>query len=159
MSRASPVSAWILATVAIASPCWAQDTHRIMTPDDIKWAPAPPSLPKGATAAVLSGDPAKDGMFIVRVKMPAGYVVPPHWHSNTETVSVLSGAFHIGMGDTLDKEKAQMLPANGFVQMPSPMHHYAFASVDTIIQISGMGPFDIHYVNEQDDPRATTGAK
>jgi hypothetical protein len=160
MSRALRMSAWILAVAAATmSVAAAEDTHRVLAPDMIQWQAAPPALPKGAMIAVLAGNPAKSGMYIMRVKMPADYVVPPHWHSQTETVSVLSGTFHIGMGDDLDKTNATTLPASGFVMMPSPMHHYAWSSGDTIIQISGMGPFDIHYVHPGDDPRGTTGSK
>jgi hypothetical protein len=139
----------------------AEQSHLILRGDEIKWQPAPSAFSRGAMMSVLSGDPSKDGMFIVRVKMPSEYVIPPHWHSKAENVSVLSGTFHIGMGDKLDKANSRLIPPNGFAMLPASMRHFAWSSSETIIQISGMGPFDIHYVNPQDDPREkeTTGSK
>src|SRR4051812_50098364 len=76
---------------------------------------APPTLPKGAEISVLSGDPSKDGPFIVRLKMPAGYKFPAHNHPKDEYVTVISGNFHVGMGDKLDEKKAVELTAGGDV--------------------------------------------
>lgn len=125
---------------------------KVTTADSIKWGPAPPSLPKGAQLAVLSGDPASDGPFVVRVKLPAGYQVPAHNHPTTENVTVISGIFNIGMGDKLDKKHGQALKAGGFFSMPAEMNHFAWAGTAAVIQIHGEGPFAINYVNPADDP-------
>jgi quercetin dioxygenase-like cupin family protein len=124
----------------------------VKTPDSIKWGPPPPALSKGAHLAVLAGDPGASGPYVVRVKLPAGYQVPAHNHPTTENVTVLSGTFHIGMGDKLDKKHAQVLKAGGFFSMPAKMNHYAWASSAAVIQIHGEGPFAINYVNPADDP-------
>jgi quercetin dioxygenase-like cupin family protein len=124
----------------------------VKTPDSIKWGPPPPALPKGAQLAVLAGDPGASGLYVVRVKLPAGYQVPAHNHPTTENLTVLSGTFHIGMGDKLDKKHAQVLKAGGFFSMPPKMNHYAWASSAAVIQIHGEGPFAINYVNPADDP-------
>ena len=126
-----------------------------MTPDQVKWGPAPPVLPKGAQAAVLSGDPGKPGTFTLRLKTPAGYKIGAHSHPTAEAVTVLSGAFHIGMGDKLDEAKTEKLGPGGFADLPANMNHYAFTSEETVVQVASEGPFGIKYVNPADDPSRT----
>lgn len=108
---------------------------------------------------VLAGDPAAAGMVVLRVKMPAGYAVPPHWHPSDEYVTVLSGSLTLGMGDKVDVDSAKTLTAGGFGVAPMQMHHFAMSKDGAIIQISLMGPFGITYVNPADDPRSKAAAK
>ena len=132
--------------------------HTAMAPDQIKWGDVPPIFAKGAKMAVLFGDPSKDGLFIVRLKMPANYKVMPHWHPTDENVTVLSGSFAIGMGDKLDP-KTKALGAGAFVSLPAKMHHYAFTTKDTVVEVSAMGPFALTYVNPEDDPSKAAASK
>jgi hypothetical protein len=126
----------------------------LASPADIKWGPAPPVVPKGAEATVLDGDPFKDGSsYTLRLKMPDGYKIPPHWHPTDENVTVIGGTLGAGMGDKFDPAKGQFMEAGGFVTMPHGMHHFAWAKVPTIIQVHGIGPFTFTYVNPTDDPR------
>ena len=118
----------------------------------VKWGPAPAVLPKGGQMAGLSGDPGKSGPFTVRLKMPAGYKIPPHQHPHSERVTVISGELRFGTGDKLDENRAQRLSPGGFVDLPANVIHYAFATVETVIQISAEGPFGIKYGNPADDP-------
>ncbi len=141
-----------------AKPAAPAAKHVLLTPAELKWGPAPPGLPAGAQVAVLDGDPSKSGSFAIRVKFPDGYRVPPHWHPTDESVTVISGTLLAGMGDTLDEKGATALPAGGFTKLPSRMHHFVIAKGATEIQVSGMGPFAITYVNPKDDPRKTTMA-
>jgi hypothetical protein len=127
--------------------------HVMVRPDDIKWGPAPPGLPAGAMVAVLSGDPSKTGPYVLRVKMPDGFKVAPHWHPTDENVTVLQGVLRVGRGDKFNTEAVEPLPAGSFVRMPKEMRHFAWAKGDTIIQVHGVGPFEINYVNVADDPR------
>ena len=106
----------------------------------------------GAQIAVVSGDPFKEGLNVVRLKMPAGYKIPAHNHPTTEYVTVLSGAFNIGMGDKLDEQKGMALRPGGFAEAAAKMNHYAWASAETVVQVHGQGPFAITYVNPADDP-------
>ena len=131
----------------------AETHHTIVSADAIKWGAAPPSLPAGAQAAVLLGSPAKEGPFVLRLKFPAGYAVPPHRHSKDELVTVISGKFAIGAGEKLDREMATPLPPASFVNLPAGMAHFAMADAETVVQINGVGPFDITYVDPKDDPR------
>ena len=136
-----------------ATGAFADDMKKPVNASQLEWAPAPNFVPDGAQIAVLSGDPSKDGPYVVRLMMPAGYKVPAHNHPTTEMVTVISGDFHLGMGDKLDEEKSMLLTAGGYAEAPAQMNHYAWASSPTIVQIHGQGPFAISYVNPADDPR------
>jgi quercetin dioxygenase-like cupin family protein len=123
-----------------------------VTPADMKWVDAPPSLPKGASMAVLHGDPAKKGVFTLRFKTPNGYQIPPHWHTNDEQLTVISGTFVVHMGDTMDAP-AHELVAGSYHFLPGKLHHAAEAKGEnTVVQVDGMGPFDIHYLNPAENP-------
>ena len=126
-----------------------------VAPGEIKWTDGPAALPKGAKAAVLYGDPAKQGLFIMRVRVPANYRIAPHWHPADEIVTVLSGAFFLGHGDKLDTSAGQELPAGAFFSMPAKMHHFAYTKKETVLQLSAIGPWGINYINPADDPRTT----
>jgi quercetin dioxygenase-like cupin family protein len=126
--------------------------HVLLKPDDLKWGPAPPSLPAGAQAAVLSGDPTKAGPFTIRVKAPDAYKVPLHWHPTDEHVTVLKGTLLVSYEKGKDLA-TQPLPTGSFMRMPKEMKHSATAKGETILQIHGTGPFVIHYVDPKDDPR------
>jgi len=137
-----------------ATPSGSAAVHLFDSPKDIKWGAAPPVVPKGAQAAVLDGDPFKDGSsYTLRLKMPDGYKIPPHWHPTDENVTVLSGTLGASMGDTFDTAKGQLMKPGGFVTMPHGMHHYAWAKGSTVVQVHGIGPFAFTYVNPADDPR------
>ena len=119
----------------------------------LKWGPGPSALPAGAQAAVVLGDPAKPGAFVMRLKFPANYVVAPHWHPTDESVTIVDGKLSLGMGDTLDM-KAAALGAGAHVVAPAKMHHYAFTGGEgATIEVSSTGPFEVHYLNAKDDPR------
>lgn len=145
----------ILATVfaAVALGALAQDVGPPgIAADAVKWEVAPVVLPKGGQVAGLSGDPKKSGPFTIRLKMPAGYKILPHQHRHGERVTVISGELRFGTGDKLDEDRAHRLGLGGFVDLPANVNHYAFATVETVIQISAEGPFDIKYANPGDDP-------
>jgi hypothetical protein len=127
--------------------------HVVVTPDKIKWGPAPPTIPSGAEAAILTGDPTKKGPYTIRLKVPDGYKVAPHWHPHDENVTVIKGTFNIGRGEKFEASATQELPAESYMRMPKGMHHFAWFKGETIIQIHGEGPFQINYVNPADDPR------
>jgi len=127
--------------------------HTVVTPGELKWVPAPDALPKGAQAALLYGDPSKNGPFALRLKAPKGYRIPPHTHPRQEVVTVISGDFRLGMGPGGDPAAAQALPAGSFFALPPGMVHYASADDETVIQLNSIGPWTINYVNPKDDPR------
>ena len=100
--------------------------HTVVPADAVKWGPAPPSLPPGAQAAVLLGSPAKEGPFVLRLKFPAGFVVPPHRHSKDEFVTVISGRFAVVLRREGRSRGVKPLPAGSFVHLPAGMPHYAW---------------------------------
>jgi hypothetical protein len=141
------------APAAPASPAEPSADHIVVKASELKWTPGPPGLPAGAMMCALVGDPSKAAPYTVRAKLPAGFVIPPHWHSIDENVTVLSGKLNMGHGDKVDKSAATALGPGDFTRMPAKMHHFAVTDEETIIQLHGRGPFDIHYINPSDDPR------
>jgi hypothetical protein len=128
-------------------------TQNAFTPDQIKYGPPPPFLAPGSQLAVIEGNPMADsGDYTVRLKMPDGYKIAPHWHPKRENVTVISGNLKVGMGDKFDDAKMMAFPAGSFAYLDPEMHHYAMASGATEIQIHGMSPLAINYVNPADDP-------
>jgi len=127
--------------------------HQYFAPTDLKWADAPPSLPKGGKVAVLEGDLASPGPFTMRVMLPAGYKIPPHFHPGVEHVTVLSGSLFMGMGEKWDETKAHELTGGSFSYMAAGVRHFAYTKKPTTIQVHGVGPWGITYVNPTDDPR------
>jgi quercetin dioxygenase-like cupin family protein len=146
---------FVVVAIAITAPEKAATTseHKVISPSEIQWADAPPSLPPGAKMAVLDGDPNKAGSFTIRMKAPTGYKIAPHTHPTAERVTVISGSFKIGMGDKLDDASAQEMGPGSFVMLPAGMKHFATSSTESVIQINSEGPFQINYVNPSDDPR------
>lgn len=132
--------------------------HVVFAAKDLKWMDGPEGLPPGAKFTVLFGNPGAPGPFTVRAMLPAGYKVPPHFHATDENITVIAGDFGIGMGDALDMAKGDVLSASGFTAMPAGMHHFAWTKKGATIQIHGMGPFAITYLNPSDDPRNAKAA-
>ena len=143
----------VLASAASAATAQTADAHKIVSPQDIKWGPAPASLPSGAELAVLYGDPSKEGEFAMRLKGAKGYHIAPHTHPKPEIVTVISGTVSLGMGETADHGKAQQLPVTSFFALSPGMAHYIFFDEDTVVQINTSGPWGLNYVNPKDDPR------
>lgn len=113
----------------------------------------PPSLPQGSEVAVLYGDPTGEGPFVMRLRFPDGYRIPPHRHPGAEILTVVSGNFVLGMGEAADRSKARALPAGSFTAMPGGMPHFAHADGMTVVQLNSVGPWQITYINPSEDPR------
>jgi len=147
------VPAVLMLIVFVALPARAQQhAHHIAMPETLKWV-EPATLP-GAKLAVVQGDPSKEGLFVYRIKMPAAYRIPPHTHKASENVTVLAGVFFIGVGEKFDPQAGQGLPVGGFVSIPPNHVHYAWAGDrETVVQVHGVGPTDLTFVNPADDPR------
>lgn len=120
---------------------------------ETKWKNGPASLPAGAKVAVLEGDPSKEGPFAMRLWLPDGFKVPPHWHPKVERVTVLSGSFNLGMGEKFDQSATREMTVGTFGYWPAGMRHFAWAKGETVLQLHGIGPWVITYVNPADDPR------
>lgn len=149
---AALLSIFVVMGVALTQ---ASSSHHVVLPTaQMKWGPPPPVLPAGAQMAVLSGDPHKAGEpFTISIKMPDGYVVPPHWHPTTENIAVVSGNLKVAMGDSINEVSMTTLGPGGYAMMPAKMRHYVKANGVTTIVLWAIGPFEINYVNPNDDPR------
>jgi quercetin dioxygenase-like cupin family protein len=131
----------------------AGDSEVFINPTDITWGAAPPSLPQGAKIAVLHGDPGKSGPFVMRLRVPPGYKIPPHWHSQDESLTIVAGTVYFGSGDKIQASKAHTLTAGAFHFLPAKDHHYLVAKSEAVVQVDGNGPFDIIYSSSDDDPQ------
>lgn len=138
----------------IFSPASGQQPHHTMVNvEEVQWKDAPPVL-AGAQAALLYGDPSKEGMFVMRIKFPANYKVPPHTHPVDEIVTVISGEFNLGAGREFDEGKLKPYKAGALIAMPPGMEHFVLTKQETIIQISTRGPWALTFVN----PKEKAGA-
>lgn len=143
----------LLALASFAAASWAQnDSHKMVTPAELKWSDVP-SLPAGAKIAVIEGPMNEAVPFTVRLKFPAKYRIPPHFHPATERVTVLSGTFHMGQGEKFDRKNAKALKAGAIAIMQPKTPHFAWTSGETIVQLHGTGPWGVTYINPTDDPR------
>lgn len=140
----------------MASP--TMSAHVMLDATKLQWGDAPPALEKGVQLVVLSGDPGKAGPFAIRLKTPAGYKVALHWHPADESVTVIEGDFSLRMGEG-SGEHSHTFGPGGYALLPARMHHAASTQGGTIVQVEGMGPFEINYVDPKDDPRLRTTAK
>lgn len=156
------VTVFIFMTFAlVAASLAAEKGHKkaianeiFLTPDKMKWGPGPDALPAGAELAVLEGNPAMHGPYTMRLKVPANYKIPPHWHASPEHITVISGKFNVAKGAKEDAAvKGTELPQGSFFLLAPKSAHYAWASEETVLQFHGRGPWTINYVNPADDPR------
>lgn len=149
------VAAITLVCACFAAPTtWAASDagHIMVVPADLKWADVS-SLPPGAKLTVIEGPLNEANPFTFRLKFPADYKIPAHWHPAIEHVTVISGTFNMGTGDMLDPSKTMPLAAGSIAIMQPKTNHFAWTREETIIQVHGVGPWGITYVNPADDPR------
>jgi len=141
----------------LSTPAAAQRVHEhghaVSLPGEMTWVDLP-SLPPGAKLAVLEGNLGDAAPFTVRLRLPANDRIPAHWHPGVERITVISGTFHMGAGESLDLAKGVAVPTGGFTAMPAKTPHYAYTLAEpTEIQLNSIGPWGITYLNAADDPR------
>jgi quercetin dioxygenase-like cupin family protein len=130
----------VLAALAVAPPPQAIQVNA----GSIAWKEGPPTLPKGTQSAVLEGDPKGSGIFTMRLHVPAGAKVPPHWHPRPERVTVLSGHVQVGFGDHWNEAALRSFHAGDFYVNPANSHHFVRFTEESVIQITGEGPWELH---------------
>ena len=146
-------SAVVLAFFVGVPGSWAQSSgHTMISPNDLKWSDVP-SLPPGAKIAVIEGPISEAVPFTFRLKFPANYQIPAHWHPAVERVTVLSGTFNMGVGDKLDTGKSMPLPPGSMMILQPKTNHFAWTKEEVVVQLNGTGPWGVTYVNLADDPR------
>jgi hypothetical protein len=142
-----------LLAALLALPAAAQHAgHLMVKPEELKWSEVP-SLPPGAKLAVIEGPLNEATPFTMRIRMPANYQIPAHWHPAIEHVTVISGTFNMGAGDKLDRSRSTALDPGSAAIMQPKTRHFAWTEAETEIQVHGVGPWAINYVNPADDPR------
>jgi len=146
------VAASLAVTAALGAQPVITAASVLLRDSEVKWGDAPPNLEKGASFAVISGDPSTGGPYVIRLKMPAGYKVAPHWHPTAENITVISGTFALGMGEKFDPAALKDFGPGSYGLMPAEMRHFAMARTAAIVQVHGIGPFALNYVNPWDDP-------
>jgi quercetin dioxygenase-like cupin family protein len=147
------LSVSVVIACCTVSPSWAQSAdHRMVMAAELKWADVP-TMPKGAQAALIEGPMNEAVPFTLRIRFPANYRLPPHWHPAVERVTVLSGSFYMATGDKFDEKKMTALNPGDMMIMQPKTPHYALTKVATVVQLHGTGPWGITYVNPDDDPR------
>lgn len=154
-STFAAIAMFTVSTLMTPLPARAQSLpgHSMVAPADLKWADLP-SLPPGAKISILEGPMNEAVAFTARIKMPANYRIPAHWHPAIEHVTVLSGTFYMGVGDVLDTSKAMAIQPGGFAVMQTKLPHFAFTTSEPVeIQLHGTGPWGVTYLNPADDPR------
>ncbi len=124
----------------------------MVSPAELKWADVP-SLPPGVKIAVIEGPLNEAVPITFRLKFPADYKLPAHWHPGIEHVTVMSGTFNMGTGDKFDAAKTNPLSTGSVAIMAPRTQHFAWTREEAIVQVHGMGPWGINYVNPADDPR------
>jgi quercetin dioxygenase-like cupin family protein len=144
------------AAISLAAPSavMAEAPGFVLSQDKLEWREGPPELPPGAEVAMLFGNPAQGGPFILRLRAAKGYKVGPHKHSGMETLTVLSGSLRYGEGNKVDPLVEQTLSTGGFAAAPAEMVHWVSFNDNTVVQITGVGPWNITYLDPRDDPRA-----
>jgi quercetin dioxygenase-like cupin family protein len=131
--------------------------HIAVAPEAIEWTAGPPTLPAGAKAAVLEGDPTKPGIFTLRLQLPPNYVIPPHRHPEAERVTVLAGSVNVGFGEKVDRKDSTRFRAGSFYVNPAKAAHFVWTKERAILQITAVGPWQLLYLDPKDDPRTGKG--
>ncbi len=126
---------------------------RSVLPEEIEWKPFG-AFPPSARLAVVAGDPANPGPYVIRVKVPGGVKLMPHRHPEDRIYTVISGVFYIGVGEEFDREALRAYPPGGVVVLPGGTFHFHWAqSGEYVTQVSGTGPLGLEYKDVHDDPR------
>ena len=154
MKEAVPLLLALFVTSVALIPQARADEMHLYAPSEVKWKDGPGSLPSGAKFAVLEGDPSKEGPFLMRLWMPDNYKIQPHSHPKVERITVISGTFNLGMGEKFDQSATKAMPAGTYGYWPAEMRHFAWTKGETVLQLHGIGPWSITYVNPADDPRS-----
>ncbi len=138
-------------------------THQIgqadfmsVLPDDIDWK-AFPAFPPSVRLAVVVGDPSQPAPYVIRVRVPSGVRLMPHWHPEDRVYTVISGVFYIGLGDKFDPDKLQAYPPGSVIVLPGGTPHFHWArSGEYVSQVTALGPLGLNYVDANDDPRRSS---
>ena len=132
-------------------PC--QSTFRWVLPEDIVWQPFD-AFPPTVRLAIIVGHPAEPGPYVIRVKVPSGVRLMPHWHPEDRIYTVMSGVFYIGLGESFDEASLKAYPPGSVIVLPGNTFHFHCAqSGEYVTQVTAIGPLGLEYLDARDDPR------
>jgi anti-sigma factor ChrR (cupin superfamily) len=120
-------------------------TNAAITPKSLNWQPFSP----GVEVAVLQGTLTENGPFTIRLRLRAGTEIPPHWHTTDENMTILKGVFGLAVGDTFEKVAIRYMAPGAFISLPKGIHHFALSKTDSIVQVHGVGPFVMTFVQRR----------
>lgn len=123
-----------------------------IAPGAVDWQPGSPAMPPGTRMAVLEGNPRAKQWFTLRLKVPAGAVIRPHWHPRDERVTVISGAAGVGFGEQVDPANVTRLGPGSFYVNPANSRHYLIFSEETVLQATGIGPWEVYFLEPAPPP-------
>lgn len=134
-----------------------ESEFRAVLPEQIEWR-AFPAFPPEVRLAVVVGEPAQPGPYTIRVKVPAGTKLMPHWHPEDRVYTVISGVFYVGRGDRFDADKLEAFPPGTVIVLPGNTSHFHWArSGEYVSQVTAIGPLGLEYLDGADDPRHLPG--
>jgi len=140
----------------VRDPQPGQAVFRSILLEDINWKPFP-AFPPPARLAVLVGEPAQAGPYLIRVKVPSGVKLMPHRHPEDRVYTVMSGIFYIGLGDRFEGDKVKAYPPGSVIVLPGDTWHFHWVkSGEYVTQVTAMGPLGLEYMDATDDPRNQT---
>jgi quercetin dioxygenase-like cupin family protein len=110
------------------------------TPDQLKWRD--PFGKSPVNQAILQGNPAGPGQYVVLNCFKPGAFSRPHFHPNDRFITVVKGTWWIGTGNKFDPENATVpMPAGSFVVHYGKQVHYDGARTEeACVLITGEGP-------------------
>lgn len=115
--------------------------------DDMVFEPIEvPGFDSGMQIAGVVGDFTKAGPYVLRLSFPDGYRFPAHYHPMDENLTVVSGTLLLAMGEEENEDSLVRYGAGDFINIPAEHPHFGGASGATVIQLHGMGPFEIMLV-------------
>jgi uncharacterized RmlC-like cupin family protein len=122
-------------------------------PENVAWIPFA-DFPPSARIAILVGDTAMAGPYVIRVKVPDGVKLMPHTHPEDRIYTVISGVFYIGLGTKFDAEKLKAYAPGSVIILPGNTPHFHWAkSGEYVTQVNANGPLGLQYIDPKDDPR------
>ena len=130
-----------------------EGVFRVIRSEDLEWRPFP-AFPPEARLAVLVGDPGQEGLYVIRVRLPAGTRMMPHKHPEDRVYTVVSGVFYIGLGEEFDESRLIAHGAGTVIVLPGNQPHFHWAKAgEYVTQVTAVGPLGLDYVRSTDDPR------
>jgi hypothetical protein len=139
--------AFIVSAVSLALAQTSTIGPVAITPAEMRWTSQGGLAGPGMEQLNLVGDPLKPGPYTLRLKFPKGYRIEPHTHPDAREVTILSGVYATGYGETFDEAKLKVLPAGSFYTEPANLPHFIEIKEDVVLQVSGTGPSSRRPVN------------